>query len=228
MTDKELANESMRILRRSKTYRETLIATEEAITLRLGEQDAVRHELDEPLRAGAILKAHLVPDQLAKRRAELFGYARRDCAGRDAARLRVANDAGDATTGLEADLRQLGGLSRACLTADDDHGMLLDGATDFLAIGRYRQVLGIGDGRDARRARGAATKAGPPRPAPRPATDAAIFCARAASAAATSLPRNRSLFRRSRSRRRRNWSRRKQASMAELETGSGELMGGLE
>src|SRR5581483_2033112 len=55
-----------------------------------------------------------------------------------------------ATADVETDLRQLCGLARACLTADDDNLAGLDRARDFVALAADRQLLGIGDPRNAR------------------------------------------------------------------------------
>ena len=107
---------------------------EEAVALRLGQQDAVGHQLDEAFRAAAILEADLVADRWPSGVFEFLGDARGDRAGGDAPRLRVADEAGDAAAHLQADLRQLRRLARAGLAADDDHLVLLDGAADLVAV----------------------------------------------------------------------------------------------
>jgi len=107
---------------------------QEPVALRLGQQDAVGHQLDEPLGATAILEAQLVAHQLTQRHLQLLGDARGHRARGDAARLRMPDHASDASPGFEADLRQLRGLSRAGLAGQDHDRMCLDGAADFLAM----------------------------------------------------------------------------------------------
>ena len=50
-----------------------VVATQQGITLRLGKQNAVSHELDRGLSAAAVLKPNLIPDPLAQRGFELIG-----------------------------------------------------------------------------------------------------------------------------------------------------------
>ncbi len=130
-----------------------VVVIEEAIALRLGEQDAVGHQLDEAFGAAVILEAQFVANKLAQWRLQFFGDACRDGARRDAPRLRVADDAGDAAAGFEADLRQLRGFTGTGFAADDDHRMLFDGAADLIAVRRDRQFFRIDDLRYAGSAR---------------------------------------------------------------------------
>ena len=97
-----------------------VVGLEQAIALRLGEQYAVGHELDVGLRGRLCPGSAPCIRRLAERVFELLGDARGHGAGGDAARLRVADDAGDAAPELEAYLRQLRGLARAGLAAEDD------------------------------------------------------------------------------------------------------------
>ncbi len=116
----------------------------------LREQDAVGHQLDRCPGPRLVGEADLVADDLAERRAQFLGDAARDARRRDAARLRMPDHAVFAASKRQADLRQLRGLARAGLAADDDDLMRLDGARDVLAPGRDRQFLGKGDGRQRR------------------------------------------------------------------------------
>ena len=91
------------------------------VALRLGEQDAVGHQLHVGRGARPVGEAHLVADDLPELGLQLLGDARRRRARRDAPRLGVADHAVDAAPELQADLRQLRGLARAGLAADDHH-----------------------------------------------------------------------------------------------------------
>ena len=101
-----------------------VVGAQQRIALRLGEQDAVGHQLDAGAGRQPVLEADLVADDLAERRLQLLGDALGDARRGDAARLRVADQA--AAVGArprpsaERDLRQLRRLARAGLAADDD------------------------------------------------------------------------------------------------------------
>src|SRR5690606_6694017 len=92
----------------------------------------------------------LVTDRLSQWRLQLLRDARGDRAGGDAARLRVADEACRSASEFKADLRQLGGLARTGLAADDDDLMLCDGGGDLVAAGADRQFIGIGRARQCR------------------------------------------------------------------------------
>ena len=77
-----------------------------------------------------------------------------DGPGGDAARLGVADHAGDAPSQLQADLGQLCGLARSGLAGDDDDLVVADGLGDLVAARADRQLLGVDQGGD-RRARAA-------------------------------------------------------------------------
>ena len=130
-----------------------VVGIEKTVALRLGQQNAIGHQLDEPFGTAVILEAQLVADQLAERCLELFGDPRRHRARRDAPRLRVADDAGHAAPGLQTDFRQLRCFSGAGFAAQDDDRVLFDRAADLVAIRRDRQFFGIGDRGDTGRAR---------------------------------------------------------------------------
>ena len=104
-----------------------VVVLEQRIGLRLGQQDAVGHQLDRRVAAQAVLEAHLEADHFAQRRLQFFGDALGHRAGGDAPRLRVADQPALARRRVELaaaqrqrDLGQLRGLARAGLAADDD------------------------------------------------------------------------------------------------------------
>ena len=121
-----------------------VVGAKEAVVLGFRQQDAVGHQLDVAVRAGMVGKAHLVADDLAERALQFLRDARGHGAGGDAARLGVADQAGDAAPEFQADFRQLGGLARAGFAADDDHLVGGDGGGDILAPARDRQLFGVG------------------------------------------------------------------------------------
>ncbi|MCY1520998.1 hypothetical protein D9M68_557940 [compost metagenome] len=68
-----------------------VVAAQERIALRLGQQDAVRHQLDGRIGAGAVVEPHLVAHHLAHRRVQFLGDALGHRGRRQAARLGVAD-----------------------------------------------------------------------------------------------------------------------------------------
>ena len=124
-----------------------VVAQQAAVSLNLGEQNAVGHQLDQGRIAGLVGEAHGVADSVAERGAEFVGDALRDSARREPAGLGVADGAADTATEVQADLGQLRGLARARRTGDHDHLVLSDGFGQLIAVLADRQV-GIGDGRD--------------------------------------------------------------------------------
>ena len=125
-----------------------VVLAQVAVALQLGEQDAVGHQLDAAGPRGLVGEPHLVADLVAQLGAQL----RRDPLGhrprRDPAGLGVPDDpvlAALAAAQLQADLRQLGGLARACLARDDDDLVVTDGGGDVVAALRDRQLRREGD-----------------------------------------------------------------------------------
>ena len=116
-----------------------VVSLEERVALRLGEQDAVGHELHVRLALDLVVEAHLVADLLPELGLKLLRDARGHGARRDSARLRMPDPAFHAALHLEEDLRQLGGLSRAGLAADDDDLVAFDGRADVVAPGVDRE-----------------------------------------------------------------------------------------
>ena len=143
-----------------------VVGAQQRVALRLGEQDAVGHQLDRGAALQPVLEAHLEADDLAERRVQLLGDALGDARRGDAPRLRVADQpaaAGtDAATQLERDLRQLGGLARAGLAADDDDRVLAHRPRDLVPPRRDRQRRRVGDRRDGVRGGDGLGRHGPP------------------------------------------------------------------
>ncbi len=144
-----------------------VVAAQERVALRLRQQDAVGHQLDGSVRAGAVVEAHLVAHHLAHGRIQLLGDALGHRGRRQAARLGMADHLLAAAAEFQADLGQLRGLARAGLAADDHHLVAGDGARDLLAPRADGQVFGIGhrgDGPLGTRRPGRVCHGGPGRP----------------------------------------------------------------
>ena len=130
-----------------------VVGLEQRIALRFRQQNAVRHQLDRGALLQPVLKTHLVADDFAQRRLELFGNALGHAAGGNPARLRVADQARllararvhGATAQRQGDLGQLRGLARAGLATDDDDLVLAHRRHDVIASRRYRQIFGKRD-----------------------------------------------------------------------------------
>jgi hypothetical protein len=119
-----------------------VVRLQQRIALRLGEQDAVGHQLDARARRQPVLEAHLVADDVAERRLQLVGDALGDARRGDPPRLRMADPAaavGAAAPDRERNLRQLRRLARARLAADDDDRVGAHRRRDLVAPGRHRQ-----------------------------------------------------------------------------------------
>ena len=124
-----------------------------AVGLDLGEQDAVRHQLDERgVLVHLVGEPDLPADGLTQRRVQLLGDPLGDGAGGDTAGLGVPDHAADATAQLHADLRDLGGLAGAGLTRDDHDLVIADGAAIVVLLLADGQLLGIADGGHTARA----------------------------------------------------------------------------
>ncbi len=129
-----------------------VIRPQQRIGLRLGQQDAVGHQLDRGARREIVGKTYLVADHLAERRTEFLGDPAAGGRRGQPARLGMADQAAAAraepAAERETDLRQLGGLARAGLAADDHHLVPGDRARDLLALAGHGQALGERDRRD--------------------------------------------------------------------------------
>ena len=121
------------------------IVPQHGIALDLGQQDAVRHELDARVAAGVVAEAHLAADFAAPGNIEFFRHAFGYAHGSDTPRLRAADLAAHIVQGFEAHLGKLCGFSRASFACEDDDLILADGRDDLVTAGRDGQVWGITD-----------------------------------------------------------------------------------
>ena len=90
-------------------------------------------------------ESHLVADGFADLLAELFGDAFGHGTRGEAARLGVADEALLAQAELEAHLGNLGGLTGAGFTRDDDDLVVADRVHDVVAAFADGQLFGVGD-----------------------------------------------------------------------------------
>ena len=124
-----------------------VVGLEQRIALRLGQQDAVRHQLDRSALLQPVGKTHLVAHHLAQRRLQLLGNALGHAAGGNPARLRVADQArplarlGVAGTASQrqCNLGQLRGLAGTGFATDDDDLVALHRRHDLVAAAGNRQ-----------------------------------------------------------------------------------------
>ena len=112
------------------------------VTLRFGEQDAVGHQLDVRLRRSTVSKANLVAHHAAQFAIQLLRDAGSSGACSNAARLRVANEAGGAAPELQANFRNLRRLARPGFAANNHHLMLVNQLGNLGAPHIDRQVIG--------------------------------------------------------------------------------------
>ena len=123
-----------------------VVGLEQRVGLRLGQQDAVGHELDRGVAAETVLEAHLVAHHITERSLEFLRNALGHRTRGDAARLRVTDELAATRRVIELaashgqrNFRQLCGLAGTGLAAHDDDLMLLQGGADFVAFLRHRQ-----------------------------------------------------------------------------------------
>ena len=122
-----------------------VVAVEVTVVLGFSQQNAVSHQLDQRALGGLIGKTHLITNQLAERRLQLFGNARGHAAGRQPARLGVADQAMRTAPQLQTDLGQLRGFTRAGFTGNHHYLMLGDRRLDLFALVGNRQCVGVDD-----------------------------------------------------------------------------------
>ena len=131
-----------------------VVGTQVGVALRLGQQDAIGHQLDRGTRLQPIVEAHLVAHHFAQRRIQLFGNALGHTRRRNAPRLGVADQAApasaQATAQFQQNLRQLCRLARAGFATHDHHRVLSNGPRNLRTPPADRQRFGIGDWRDRR------------------------------------------------------------------------------
>lgn len=97
------------------------------------------------MRARLVGEADFESDKIAERGGDFVAEPLRDRAGCDAPRLGVADDAEPSAAEFHADLRNLRGLARARITADNDHGMAADRIGDFGSLLRDRKRVVVLD-----------------------------------------------------------------------------------
>ncbi len=113
---------------------ERVVLLEDAIALRLGQQDAIGHDFDASVLAYGVREADFEADFVADVRSQFLRDAGGDGAGGDAAGLGVADQCGDAAIQLEADFGELSGFAGAGFAADDDDLVGRDRVGDFAAL----------------------------------------------------------------------------------------------
>ena len=121
------------------------VSAQQLVVLNFGEQNTVGHELDGAVFADLGGESHLVADGFADFLAEFFGDAFGHGARGEAARLGVADEALLAQAELEAHLGNLGGLTGAGFTRDDDDLVVADRVHDVVAAFADGQLFGVGD-----------------------------------------------------------------------------------
>ena len=128
-----------------------VVAQQAPVTLDLGEQDAVGHQLDQCAITCLIGKTHRVANRTdacspicTKRGSQLVGDPLGHGARRQPSRLGVPDDAADAAPHLEADFGQLGGLAGSGFTGDHHDLMAANGGGELAAELTDRQVW-VGD-----------------------------------------------------------------------------------
>ena len=123
-----------------------VVLIEETIALHLGEQDAVGHELDGRGLRDAVIEADGVTNGLADFLVQFRSNAFSHGARCNTARLGMADEPAPAAAQLEADFRDLGGLTRTGLTSDDDDLVVPNGLGDIVLAGGDGEGVGVGDG----------------------------------------------------------------------------------
>ena len=126
-----------------------VVGFEQGIGLGLGQQDAVGHELDRSIAAEAVLKAHLEAHHFAQGRLQFLGNSLGHAGSSDSPRLRMPDHAAFAGRVIElaaphgqCDFRQLRGLARPGLAADDDDLVRSHRGHDVFTFARDRQRFG--------------------------------------------------------------------------------------
>ena len=125
-----------------------VVGAQQRIILRLGQQDAVGHQLDRRPGRHRVVEPDLIPDRLAQRRAQLLCDPLGRGGGRNPAGLGVADQpaaglalACRAPPDRQGDLWQLGGLARAGFAGNDDDLVGLQCPGDLFAPCRDGQGL---------------------------------------------------------------------------------------
>ena len=111
-----------------------VVRRQPAVGLYFGKQNAVGHELDSGPVADVVVETHLIADQPADLRFQLFGHASRHRARGDPARLGTADHPGGATASSEAQLRQLRSFTGAGFARDHNHLVIANQRDDAFGL----------------------------------------------------------------------------------------------
>ena len=98
-----------------------VVLVQESVARRLGQQDAVGHQLHVRFGTGPVGEADLVAHILAQRRAEFFRQSRGNRTCGESSWLRVADHSVHAAAHFQTDFRQLRRFARPGLATHDDH-----------------------------------------------------------------------------------------------------------
>ena len=120
-----------------------IVSLQQRIALRLGQQNAIRHQFDIGVGTELVGKANLVANRLSQWTIQLGSNTRGNSPSRNAAWLRMADQAGHTALEFKADFRDLRGFTGAGLATNDYHLMILDGMFDFFAPDINRQIFRI-------------------------------------------------------------------------------------
>ncbi len=126
-----------------------VVRLQQRVSLRLGQQNTVGHQLDRRILAQPVVETHLVTHHIAQGRVQLFGNPLGHAAGRNPAGLGVADELAAFACGIvefaaahgQGNFGQLCGFARARFAADDDHLVRRNGIHDFVAFARHRERL---------------------------------------------------------------------------------------
>ncbi len=121
-----------------------VIGAEISVLLRFSEQNAVRHEFYSGRAGGAVLETYFVSDEAGSVLSDFFGYACGKGDRRDPARLGASDEAGSASSRLQAELGNLRALARSCLTGNYEDLVFADRADDLFPPFGDRQLGGVG------------------------------------------------------------------------------------
>ena len=112
------------------------------VVLRLRQQDAVRHELDDRGVVRAVVKPHLIADLVPARASGLVRETAGERGGGDPARLGAADASGAPESLQQRGFRELGGLAGTRRAADHDNLMRLQRGADFRDLRGDRKIVG--------------------------------------------------------------------------------------
>ena len=127
---------------------QSVVFEESTIVLDLGEQHAVRHQLDTGLGAHPVMKTDLVAHQIPEFAPQFLGNPAGQAAGGDPPRLGMTDPSAQATPQFQTELGQLGRLAGTGLATQHHHLVGLDQFGDLGTALAYRQFRRVGDGRD--------------------------------------------------------------------------------